>query len=134
MAIYKLPKAKSDLNSYAATFSREIGRQELTVEEQRELYRDVNDDRFKKWQSIYRDIEAAKTLGVGMVGIESALRENGFNKDEREAFRNGTFIPYKPSNQKILEIQTSEINSDFNFVKLLDIHSDMDGIPLISNE
>ena len=134
LAIYKLPKAKSDLNSYAATFSREIGRQELTVEEQKELYRSVNDNRFKKWQSIYRDIEAAKTLGVGEIGIEVALRENGFNKDDREAFRNGTFIPYKPSNQKILEIQTSGINSNFNFANLFGVYSKMYGMPLISDE
>ena len=134
LAIYKLPKAKSDLNSYAATFSREIGRQELTVEEQRELYRDVNDDRFKKWQSIYRDIEAAKTLGVSGIGIELALRENGFNKDDREAFENGIFIPYKPSNQKILEIQTSGINSNFDFAKLIDVYTKMLGMPLISDE
>jgi len=134
LAIYKLPKAKSDLNSYAATFSREIGRQELTVEEQRELYRSVNDNRFKKWQSIYRDIEAAKTLGVSEIGIELALRENGFNKDDREAFENGIFIPYKPSNQKILEIQTSGINSNFDFAKLIDVYTKMLGMPLISDE
>ncbi len=134
LAIYKLPKAKSDLNSYAATFSREIGRQELTVEEQKELYRSVNDNRFKKWQSIYRDIEAAKTLGVGEIGIEVALRENGFNKDDREAFRNGIFIPYKPSDEKMLEIQTSGINSNFNFANLFGVYSKMYGMPLISDE
>ena len=134
LSIYKLPKAKSELNSYAATFGREIGRQELTVEQQQELYRSVNENRFKKWQSIYRDIEAAQTLGVGMVGVESALRENGFNKEERAAFREGTFIPYKPSKDKILEIQTSGINSNFNFANLFGIYGRMYGMPLISDE
>ena len=134
LSIYKLPKAKSELNSYAATFGREIGRQELTVEQQQELYRSVNENRFNKWQSIYRDIEAAQTLGVSMVGVESALRENGFNKEERAAFREGTFIPYKPSDDKILEIQTSGINTNFNFINLFDIYTQMNGIPLIADE
>lgn len=134
LSIYKLPKAKSELNSYAATFGREIGRQELTVEQQQELYRSVNENRFNKWQSIYRDIEAAQTLGVSMVGVESALRENGFNKEERAAFREGTFIPYKPSKDKILEIQTSSVNNSFNFVNLFGIYTQMNGRPLIADE
>ena len=134
LSIYKLPKAKSELNSYAATFSREIGRQELTVEQQQELYRSVNENRFKKWQSIYRDIEAAQTLGVSMVGVESALRENGFNEEERAAFRGGTFIPYRPSKDKILEIQTSSVNNSFNFVNLFGIYTQMNGSPLIADE
>ena len=68
------------------------------------------------------------------IGIELALRENGFNKDDREAFENGIFIPYKPSNQNILEIQTSGINSNFYFAKLIGVYTKMLGMPLISDE
>jgi len=130
LAIHKLPQSKRKINSYSGDFTREMRRTQLNDAQQLELYTKVNEDRFKEWQTVHRDIQAAQTLGVGLVTVELALQKSGFNKDEREALRNGTFIPYFPTPEKVLEIQTE--GRTINPVNLLGRYTELLASPLLN--
>lgn len=130
LAIHKLPQSKRKINGYSGDFTREMRRTQLDDPQQLELYTKVNEDRFKEWQTVHRDIQAAQTLGVGLVKVELALQKSGFNKDEREALRNGTFIPYWPSDEKTLEIQTE--GRTFDRVNLLGRYTELLASPLLN--
>ena len=130
LAMHKLPQSKRKINGYSGDFTREMRRTQLNDAQQLELYTKVNEDRFKEWQTVHRDIQAAQTLGVGLVTVELALQKSGFNKDEREALRNGTFIPYWPSDEKALELQTER--RTFNRVNLLGRYTELLASPLLN--
>jgi len=130
LTIHKLPQSKRKINSYSGNFTREMRRTQLDDAQQLELYNAVNEDRFKEWQTVHRDIQAAQTLGVGLVQVELALQKSGFNKDEREALRNGTFIPYFPTPEKVLEIQTE--GGTINPVNLLGRYTELLASPLLN--
>ena len=133
LAIHKLPQSKRKINGYSGDFTREMRRTQLDDAQQLELYTKVNEDRFKEWQTVHRDIQAAQTLGVGLVKVELALQKSGFNKDEREALRNGTFIPYWPSDEKALEIQLEMTGGrTFNRVNLLGHYTELLASPLLN--
>jgi hypothetical protein len=133
LAIHKLPQSKRKINGYSGDFTREMRRTQLDDAQQLELYTKVNEDRFKEWQTVHRDIQAAQTLGVGLVTVELALQKSGFNKEEREALRNGTFIPYWPSDEKAQELQLEMTGGrTFNRVNLLGRYTELLASPLLN--
>ena len=131
LEIFKLRDFNKEVRSLSGGFTNEIRKKQLTDDEQVDLYYNTNQKRFKAWQSMYRDIEAAKTLGLSEAKIVQAMKKSGVGKTDRTALRNGKFIPYWPDTSTTLKLQRE--GREISRGKLLNLKKSFTNQPLLDD-
>ena len=131
LEIFKLRDFNKEVRSLSGGFTNAIRKKQLTEDEQVALYYDTNQKRFKAWQSMYRDIEAAKTLGLSKARIVQSMKKSGIGLKDRTALRNGKFIPYWPDDSTILKLQRE--GREISRGKLTGMKNSFTHQPLLNN-
>lgn len=131
LEIFKLRDFNKEVRSLSGGFTNEIRKRQLTEDEQVDLYYTTNQKRFKAWQSMYRDIEAAKTLGLSNARIVQAMKKSGVGLRDRTALRSGKFIPYWPDDSTTIKLQKE--GREINRARLLNLKKSFTNQPLLDD-
>jgi len=110
---YKINQFQKDVRNSRSLFTGKLLKGgPVSAEELVDAYINANRALYETNRSLYKDVEAAKVLGLSGDSIESIMDERGVGKTY-EAFENGEFRPYNVSNavKELFEINAAQINA-----------------------
>ena len=110
---YKINQFQKDVRNSRSLFTGKLLKGgPVSAEELVDAYINANRALYETNRSLYKDVEAAKVLGLSGDSIEAIMDERGVGKTY-EAFENGEFRPYNVSNavKELFEINAAQINA-----------------------
>ena len=110
---YKINQFQKDVRNSRSLFTGKLLKGgSVSAEELVDAYINANKALYETNRSLYKDVEAAKTLGISGDAIEAIMDERGVGKTY-EAFENGEFKPYNVSRavKELFEINAAKINA-----------------------
>ena len=110
---YKINQFQKDVRNSRSLFTGKLLKGGfVSAEELVDAYINANRALYETNRSLYKDVEAAKTLGISGDAIEAIMDERGVGRTY-EAFENGEFKPYSVSKavKELFEINAAQINA-----------------------
>ena len=109
---YKINQFQKDVRNSRSLFTGKVLKGgPISPEEVVDAYINANRALYETNRSLYKDVEAAKVLGLSGDSIEAIMDERGVGRTY-EAFENGEFRPYSVSKavKELFEFNASQIN------------------------
>ena len=110
---YKINQFQKDVRNSRSLFTGKLLKGgPVSAEELVDAYINANRALYETNRSLYKDVEAAKVLGLSGDSIEAIMDERGVGKTY-EAFENGEFRPYNISKavKELFEFNAAQINT-----------------------